>query len=53
MVILILGVSSVSLQVLLNHIKDYHCNILIWTMYNIYEILYLIAVCKPETANRV
>jgi len=26
---------------------------LIWTMYNIYEIFYLIAVCKPEAANTV
>jgi hypothetical protein len=25
--------------------------IIIWTMYNIYEIFYLIAVYKPEAAN--
>jgi len=24
-----------------------------WTMYNIYEIFYLIAVCKPEASNIV
>jgi hypothetical protein len=28
-----------------------HCNVLVWTMYNIYEILYLIVVCKQEAAN--
>ena len=33
--------------------KDYYCNILIRTMYNIYEIFYLIAVHKPEVSNTV
>jgi len=33
--------------------KDYYCNILVWTMYNIYEIFYLITLYKPEAANTV
>jgi hypothetical protein len=35
------------------HSPYYNINILIWTMYNIYKILYLIAVYKPEAANTV
>jgi len=31
--------------------KEYHCDILIQTMYSTYKIIYLIAVCKPEAAN--
>ena len=30
--------------------KEYYFNILIWTMYNIYEIFYLITVYKSEAA---
>ena len=33
--------------------KEYYCNIIIWTLYNIYVILYLIAVYKTEATNRV
>jgi hypothetical protein len=33
--------------------RNYYCNILICTIYNIYEIFYLIAVYKPEAANTV
>jgi len=34
--------------------KKYYFNIIIiWTMYNIYEIFYLIALYKPDAANRV
>jgi len=33
--------------------KEYYCNIIIWTMYNIYKIFYLIAVYKPDAANTV
>ena len=34
-------------------ILQYYCNIIIWTMYNLYKIFYLIAVYKPEAANTV
>jgi len=33
--------------------KEYYCNIIIWTMYNIYEIFYLIAVYKLKAADTV
>jgi len=33
--------------------KEYYCNIIIRTVYNIYEIFYLNAVYKPEAANTV
>ena len=33
--------------------KEYYCNIVIWIMYNIYEIFYLITVYKPAAANTV
>ena len=36
-----------------NIYKEYQCNIILWTMYNIYEIFYLIAVYIPEAANTV
>ena len=35
------------------NILKYYCNIIIWTMYNLYEIFYLIAVYKPEATNTV
>jgi len=36
-----------------NYIRIKINDIIIWTMYNIYEIFYLIAVYKPEAAYRV
>jgi len=34
-------------------IQEYYCNIIIWTMYILYQKFYLISVYKLEAANTV